>query len=312
MRMAQRANLQEMPKIQDRITFIYLERCYISRENTAIKAEDKEGYVLIPSHSCMVLLLGPGVRISHRAMELICDSGVTIIWTGEYATKYYCAGRALNSNTQLLQQQAKLVSNPRLHLKVVRKMYAMRFPDEDISSMTLQQLRGKEGSRVRALYKKCAKDWGIEWSGRKYDSENFENSDDVNKALSTANVCLYGLTRTVISALGLSCGLGFIHVGHEQSFVYDVADLYKAQYTIPLAFELASLHLKDIASETRKRMRFIFYESHLVEQMIKDLKYLLEAEENEEDRVLCIWDGKRGNVEAGIQHYEHKDKDRKW
>ena len=91
-----------------------------------------------------MLLLGPGTDISHRAMELIGDTGISVIWVGEHGVRYYAHGRALNSHSTLLEKQAKLVSNTRKHLDVVRKMYEMRFADADVSGMTLQQLRGRE------------------------------------------------------------------------------------------------------------------------------------------------------------------------
>ncbi len=185
-------------------------------------------------------------------------------------------------------------------------MYSMRFPGEDVSRLTLQQLRGKEGSRVRALYKKLSDEWHVPWNGRNYKPDDFDGSDDVNKALSVANTCLYGLTHSVIAALGLATGLGFIHVGLEKSFVYDVADLYKAEYTIPLAFKLAGEHTPNIALETRKRMRDVFYESHLIERIVKDLQWLLSDEDvvlSDEDASLCLWDGIRGSTTAGTQYF---------
>ena len=134
----------------------------------------------------------------------------------------------LAANAQLLLRQAELVSNTRKHLDVVRKMYQLRFPDEDISRLTMQQLRGREGSRVRQVYRKASKDTGVPWSGRLYRPEDFASGDAVNQALSAGHACLYGLAHAVIVALGCAPGLGFVHVGHECSFVYDIADLYKA------------------------------------------------------------------------------------
>ena len=113
-----------------------------------------------------MLLLGPGTEITHRAMELIGDTGVTVIWVGEHGVRYYAHGRALNSHSQLIEQQARLVSNMRLHLAVVRKMYSMRFPNEDVSGLTLQQLRGREGSRMRKAYQEQAKKWKVNWKGK--------------------------------------------------------------------------------------------------------------------------------------------------
>ena len=122
-------------------------------------------------------------------------------------------------------RQATLVSNQRTHLAVARKMYEMRFPDEDVSGLTMQQLRGREGSRIRSVYRKYSQQYDIPWNGREYDPEDFSSGDPVNQALSAAHACLYGLAQAVILALGCSPGLGFVHIGHERSFVYDIADL---------------------------------------------------------------------------------------
>lgn len=152
-----RPELQQLPQVKDRMTFLYLERCKLNRRDSAIEVIDDDGTVDIPAAAISVLMLGPGSRITHRAMELIGDAGVTVIWVGEHGVRYYASGRPLTKRAGLLLQQARLVSNQRLHLSVVRKMYEMRFPNEDVSRLTLQQLRGREGSRVREIYRKLAK-----------------------------------------------------------------------------------------------------------------------------------------------------------
>ena len=178
-------------------------------------------------------------------------------------------------------------------------MYAMRFPSEDVSKLTLQQLRGREGSRVREIYRKLSKQYDVSWSGREYNPEDFFESNAVNQALSAGHVCLYGLAHAVIVALGCSPGLGFVHVGHELSFVYDLADLYKAEVTIPIAFEAASQDLPDLPAYVRRKTRDAMVEKHILERMIHDLHYLLadEGEEaGEEESVVYLWDNIRDTV----------------
>lgn len=306
--------LEELPQISDRMTFIYLEHCTINREDSAIKVTDLEGDVLIPAAAITTLLLGPGCKITHRAMELIGDSGIGAVWVGEHGVRYYAHGRALNSHTRLLVKQAEFVSNTRKHLDVVRKMYQMRFPNEDVSGLTLQQLRGREGSRVRATYKAYSRQWSIPWNGREYDPDDFSAGDPVNQALSAGNVCLYGLAHAVICALGCSAGLGFIHVGHECSFAYDVADLYKAQTTIPIAFEMAAAVRDEFDNKTpadfsgmvRRRLRDEIVKLHLLERMVHDIKYLLSDSENvsEEENAVYLWDNIKETVANGKQYRE--------
>lgn len=307
--------LKELPQINDRMTFIYLEHCVINREDSAIKVSDLNGDVLIPAAAITVLLLGPGCKITHRAMELIGDSGIGTVWVGEHGVRYYAHGRALNSHTGLLVKQAELVSNTRKHLDVVRKMYQMRFPDEEVRGLTLQQLRGREGSRVRAAYRDQSKKWNIAWKGREYDIEDFSSGTPVNQALSAGNVCLYGLAHSVICALGCSAGLGFVHVGHECSFAYDIADLYKAQTTIPIAFEMAAMVRdnfndkipSDFSGMVRRRLRDEIVKLHLLEKMVHDIKYLLlDQEEESEERAVYLWDNIKDKVENGRQYSEER------
>lgn len=309
--------LYELPKISDRMTFIYLEHCVINRENSAIKVTDLDGDVFIPGATITTLMLGPGCKITHRAMELIGDSGIGVIWVGEHGVRYYAHGRALTSHTSLLVKQAELVSNTRKHLNVVKKMYCMRFPNEDVKGLTLQQLRGREGSRVRSAYRNFSKKWGIPWDGRKYDPDNFSSGTPVNQALSAGNVCLYGLAHSVICALGCSPGLGFVHVGHECSFAYDIADLYKAETTIPIAFEMAAevrdnygdTSPSDFSGMVRRRLRDEIVRLHLLEKMVYDIKYLLSDSEDDtvDESTVYLWDNISGKVENGKQYSEDSE-----
>lgn len=148
-----RPELQALPQIGDRMTFLYFEHCVLNRHDSAITVTDDRGTVFVPAAAISVLLLGPGTKVTHRAMELIGDAGVSVLWVGEHGVRYYAGGRALTHKAGLLIRQAALVSNTRLRLGVVRRMYSMRFPGEDVSSLTLQQLRGREGARIRSVYR---------------------------------------------------------------------------------------------------------------------------------------------------------------
>lgn len=306
-----RPELQALPVIRDRMTFLYLERCRLNRQDSAITVTDEEGVVHIPAASISVLLLGPGTNVTHRAMELIGDAGVSVVWVGEHGVRYYASGRPLTHHTRLLLRQAELVSNTRKHLNVVRKMYVMRFEGEDVSRLTLQQLRGREGSRMRKLYREQSKKWGVAWDRRVYDPEDFAAGDPVNQALSAGNVCLYGLAHAVITALGCSPGLGFVHIGHDSSFVYDIADLYKAEVTIPIAFEIAADPPEDLPAAVRRRVRDVMTERHILERMVRDVRSLLLEEEElqaEADNVIYLWDDRLGNVANGRSYREGSEK----
>ena len=310
--------LQSLPVMRDRLSFLYVERCKINRQEGAVTITDVRGTVHVPAAKIGVLLLGPGTDMSHRAMELIGDSGTSVVWIGEHGVRYYAHGRCLTHSAGLLIRQAELVSNTRSRLAVAREMYKMRFPDEDVSALTMQQLRGREGARVRSVYRQHSKRCGVPWSGREYDVDDYESGTDVNKALSAANTCLYGLCHSVIVAIGLSPGLGFIHTGHERSFVYDIADLYKSEIAIPVAFEMASKPHEDIGADTRRTVRDLISDGRLLERCVKDIRrLLLSPEEAESDAFtvdsLSLWDDKIGEVRSGVsyasddEYNSHKD-----
>lgn len=305
---AKKTELQELPRVSDRVTFIYIEHAKVNKQDSSITVLDSRGTVRIPAAMTSVLLFGPGTDITYRAMELIGDTGTSVVWVGERGVRQYAHGRALSHSSRFLEKQAKLVSNTRTKLTVAKKMYQMRFPDEDVSNLTLQQLRGREGARVRGIYRKQSKKYQVEWSGRDYNPDNFEDGTVINQALSAAHVALYGVCYSVMVALGISPGLGFIHVGHDLSFVYDIADLYKAQTTIPIAFEVAHEYDKDddIGGITRRCVRDAFFDGKIMQQIVKDLQYLLGVPENEkiETDIINLWDDKEAHVKYGVNYSE--------
>lgn len=305
---AKKPELHELTRSRDRITFLYLEHAQLNRKDSAIQVTTSKGIVYVPSAIISVLMLGPGVDVTHRAMELIGDSGMAVVWVGEYGVRQYGHGRALNHSSKFLTQQSKLVSNRRLRVKVARKMYQLRFPNDDVSTLTMQQLRGKEGARVRRVYLRQSKKTGIPWSRREYNPNDFNSSSTINKALTVAHQALYGLSYSVIVALGASPGLGFVHTGHDLSFVYDFADLYKADYSISIAFEMAKQYGDDdIEGHTRRGMRDQFKDGKLITQMVYDLKYLLDVTDEPEAETLFLWDDREGLQKFGVQYHDFEE-----
>lgn len=302
----QKPDLHTLPTIKERMSFLYVEHCVVSRQDSAITITDSRGTACIPAASLGVLMLGPGTRITHRAMELIGDAGTTTIWVGEHGVRYYAHGRSLTRSSRFVVRQAELVTNTRKRLAVARLMYQMRFPNEDVSGLTMQQLRGREGSRIRSVYRRCSKEYGIPWSGREYRPDDFNNATPVNQALSAGHVCLYGIAHSVIVALGCSPALGCVHTGHERSFVYDIADLYKAETTIPLAFEVANENPEDVGAVMRRRTRDVVSSTHLLETMVRDIKFLLFGGDEDEEELsvdeVLLWDEKGKSVSSGVSY----------
>ena len=306
--MLDKTELSEVPRITDRVTFIYIEHARINRLDGAVTVAESRGTIRIPAALIGVLLLGPGTEISHRAMELLGDTGTSIAWVGEYGIRNYAHGRSLSHSSRFLIKQAELVSNRRTRLQVAKAMYEMRFPDEDVSSLTMQMLRAKEGARIRRIYRQMAERYHVKWNGRVYDPDHYENSDKINQSLSAAHVALYGLVYSVTVAMGLSPGLGFVHTGHDLSFVYDMADLYKAKVTIPIAFEVVSQSNPedDIGQITRQKVRDAFKDGKLLVQIVKDIQTLLGVTEEEmiTAEPLYLWDNKNELVKYGVNYSE--------
>lgn len=309
--------ISHLVRAQDRLSFLYLEHSVVHRDDNAITATDKRGTVHIPAATVGALLLGPGTTVSQQAMVLLADSGATAVWVGEQGVSYYAHGRPLAQSTRLLQQQAALVSNRRTRLAVARRMYALRFPGENIDSLTMQQLRGREGTRVRRLYHQHAERTGIAWTRRDYDTTDFDAGTPVNQALSAANTSLYGVVHAVIVALGCSPGLGFVHTGHAKSFVYDVAYLYKADITIPIAFDIAARDVADIGTETRRAVRDHVRATTFLDTCVHDIKALLDNDDTAEygpeafddaSNVVMLWDD-RGTAVAAGTNYDDLDED---
>ncbi len=292
---------RQLATVSERLTFVYLERCTVHRDANAITATDDDGVIHIPVAMIGALLFGPGTRVTHAAMALLGSCGASVVWVGEGAVRCYATGRPLARSSRMLEAQARAFANQSSRLAIARQMYELRFPEEDVSNLTMQQLRGREGARVRAIYRQESERTGIEWVRRDYVPGTFEGTDPVNRALSSANSCLYGVVASVIHALGMSTGLGFIHTGHDLSFVYDVADLFKADTTIPAAFNTVAAGSEDPENDVRWVLRDALVTGGIMDNCVSVLRQLfLSAEESARepeiayDAALSIWSG-RGN-----------------
>lgn len=262
----------------DRISFVYLERCTLHREDNAITAEDANGITHIPSATIGTLLLGPGTRVTHQAMSVLGDSGAGVVWVGEQGVRFYSGGRSLNRSSALVQAQATKWANRRTRLEVAREMYRMRFPGEDVTGLSRQELLGREGRRVKDCYRTQAERVGLSWSGRVYQPGDFNSGDPANQAVTAAAQCMYGIAQTTVTALGCAPGLGFIHSGHELAFVLDIADLYKTEIALPIAFDVAAQSPDDVGSRTRRAIRDHVNSVGLLRRCVEDIKHLILAE----------------------------------
>ena len=304
----------ELFRSSDRLSFVYVEHATISRADSAVTFVKDEGVVHCPAASLSALLLGPGTRITHQAMALLGECGTTVVWVGEQGVRYYASGKSVARSSRLLIAQAKLVSNTRSRLAVARMMYQWRFPGEDTSELTMQQLRGREGARVRSVYRQWSERTGVPWERREYDPNNFGDGSPINQALSAAHAALYGIVHAAIVSLGCAPGLGFVHTGNSWSFVYDVADLYKAEITSPAAFEVVAGYTEgmDIGSVTRRAVRDRIRSEKVMERVVRDIQRLLVPEELPEEMleldVVGLWN-EQGEAQRGGMNYSDGEVD---
>ncbi|MFN8469226.1 MAG: type I-E CRISPR-associated endonuclease Cas1e [Caldilineaceae bacterium] len=278
-------DLHILPRLSDGLSYLYLEHGKIDRSLNAVEFVDKDGRVMIPVSSLAVLMLGPGTSITHEAIKTLADNGCLVNWCGEHGVRFYAQGTGETRKGYQLLRQAELVCDPAKHMEVVRRMYQFRF-DEDLSpSLTMEQVRGYEGARVRRAYAEAGKRFRVLWFGRSYDRQKWSASDPINRALSTANACLNGLCHAAIVSAGYSAGLGFVHTGKQLSFVYDVADFYKTSLTVPLAFRLTSDSISDLERRVRHACRNVFYSERLLGRIVDDIDKVLNVTQPLQSRV---------------------------
>lgn len=272
-------DLHALPKLRDSLSYLFIEHAILNQKDLAIEATTQYGRIMIPTANLSVLILGPGTSITHAAMKTLGESGCTVLWTGEDGMRLYAQGGGETHRAYRLIHQAKLVSDEQRHMQVVINMYRFRFDVELEPDLTLPQVRGKEGVRVRQAYAEASKEYDVEWKGRRYDRRKWHHSDPINRALSGANALLNGLCHAAIVSAGYSPGLGFIHTGRQLSFVYDIADLYKTEVTIPIAFEVIAESKRDIDKRVRKRCRQRFHELRLLKTILNDIDHILEIDD---------------------------------
>ena len=270
--------LKPLP-IKERISVVFIERGEIDMLDGAFVVVDASGVrTHIPVGGVACIMLEPGTRVSHRAAALAARVGTLLVWVGEAGVRLYSAGQPGGARSDRLLHQAKLALDDGLRLKVVRKMYAVRFGEEPPERRSVDQLRGIEGARVRKTYQLLAQQFGVKWAGRDYDAEDWASSDLPNRCLSAATACLYGVTEAAVLAAGYAPAVGFIHTGKPLSFVYDIADVYKFETVVPVAFRVAASNPSGNPERAvRLACRDIFRQSKLLDRIIPDIEDILAA-----------------------------------
>ncbi|WP_445227747.1 type I-E CRISPR-associated endonuclease Cas1e [Corynebacterium sp. H128] len=277
--------------MEERLSFLYVERAVLNREGNALTIQDSRGIAHVPATQLAVVLLGPGTKVTYAAMALLGDAGASAVWVGEKGVRYYAHGRPPAKTSRFAEAHAKLWSNQRTRLRCARRMYEMRFPGEDVSGLTMSQLRGREGARMKKIYAAEAKRTGVVWTKRNYDPKDFDSGDPINRALTEGSAALYGIAHAVIVGLGFNPALGIVHTGTDRAFVYDIADLYKADISIPAAFDAVAAVPSGDELNVRKLIRDKVVTTSLMQRMVRDLQDLMEIPERDayKDVDLMLW-----------------------
>jgi CRISP-associated protein Cas1 len=305
-------DLRSLPKLRDGLSYLFVERGRIERDDASIAWYGPDGAVAIPVAGLAALFLGPGMTITHAAMIVLADNGVTVAWVGEEGVRFYAVGTGETRSARNVERQVRAWADPQARAVVARRLYEFRFREPVDPALTLEQVRGMEGVRVRTAYGQAAKQHGIAWKGRRYRRDAWDDADPVNRALSAANACLYGTCHAAITSLGFSTALGFLHSGKMLSFVYDIADLYKADLVIPAAFAAAAASSEDVERRVRHQLRDAFRSERLLERVARDLHRLFDLAEVEDAYVADaalpgdIWDADGVYVPGGTA-YGHDD-----
>lgn len=268
--------------LKDRSTYISVEYGVLDVEDGAFVLKDINGVrTSIPVASLACIMLGPGTNITHAAVSLAADVHCLLIWTGENGVRLYSAGMPGGSRCDRLLNQARAAILPECRLEVIRRMYQYRFDESLDPDLSVEQMRGKEAARVKRIYASLSQEYGVNWNGRRYDASDWRSADPINRCISSATSCLYGLSEAAILIAGYSPAIGFVHTGRPRSFVYDVADLIKYETVVPMAFKVASEQREDFETHVRHECRDMFAREHTLESMIptiNSLFYGLEAD----------------------------------
>ena len=264
--------------MKERVSMIFVWYGRIDVKDGAFVVIDKNGVRKhIPVGSVACIMLEPGTRVSHAAVKLAAHVGTLLVWVGEAGVRLYASGQPGGARSDRLLYQAKLALDDSLRLKVVRKMYELRFGEPAPAKRSVEQLRGIEGARVRKTYELLAKRYGVKWKGRRYDPKDWEKGDVANRCISAATACLYGITEAAVLAAGYAPAVGFIHTGKPLSFVYDIADIYKFDTVVPEAFKIAASNPANPDKVVRIACRDIFRETKILKKIIPGIEEVLAA-----------------------------------
>jgi CRISPR-associated protein Cas1 len=302
-------DLHLLPKVRDSASYLYVERCRIEQQQRAVAIVDARGRAPVPCTNLTTLLLGPGTTITHAAIKNLAGCGCLVAWVGEDMLRFYATGLGETRSARNVIRQAQLMSDPSRRLEVVRRLYELRFDESLPPGLSLQQVRGLEGVRVREAYAQAGRETGVPWRGRAYRRDSWEDADEINRALSTASSYLYGMCHAAIVSAGYSPALGFIHTGKALSFVYDIADLYRTETVIPVAFRCVAAESAGVETSIRKTLRDVLVEHRVLDRIVGDIAHALDVTASDDEDIErdpstpgSLWDPDDGAAPGGTSH----------
>jgi CRISPR-associated protein Cas1 len=229
-----------LPLFKDKWTPIYLEHGKVHVDGSGVRWIDSSGNkIILPVASTSCILLGPGTSISHEAIRTCANSNTLVMWVGREGFKFYAIGVINREQNKYIENQAKYFSSPQKRKLICQKLFEYRFR-EKIGDKSIDQIRGEEGIRVKNIYMEYHLLYGTPWYGRRYDPDDIFSSDNINYSLNISNYSLYSYCLSCILYMGFSPSLGFLHSGHNLSFVFDIADLFKNDTSIKSSFYTVS------------------------------------------------------------------------
>ena len=236
------------------------------------------GHYAIPFQGVSMILLGPGSTVSHDALRLLARHGTALAAVGEDGVRCYTAPPLIADRSGLARQQARAWADTNARLHVARRMYAWRL-GEVLPHRDIAVLRGIEGARMKEAYRLMAMQIGIEWRGRRYDRSRPMATDPPNQALNHASSAVEAAAAIAVSATSTVPQLGFIHEDAGQSFVLDIADLFRDSLTIPTAFRAAKKAMREASGEhiervTRRETGHALSRERTIPKMIERIKEL--------------------------------------
>ncbi|GAB4179478.1 MAG: type I-E CRISPR-associated endonuclease Cas1e [Terrimicrobiaceae bacterium] len=280
----ERPPLDTLAPAKDRWTPLYLEHGRVEVDDASLKWIAEDGTICrLPVATLSALILGPGTTVTHASIKAAAQCNCPLFWLGEDGLRFYAFGITPNHDNSMARVHAAAWAAVQQRNKIARRMFQFRFPDVPTGGISIKQLRGMEGKRVKRVYAELGEKFGVTWKGRDYNPSNWSLADNINRALSAATASHYALTAAVCCSMGFIPQLGFIHQAGTLPFIYDAADLYKAETSWPAAFEAISLDPRDDGTLVRKLFKQKVEETRLLKRMPDDLKALFEGIEEEKE-----------------------------